>query len=237
MTARDISVVIPALDEEAHLASAVASVVGEAEVIVVDGGSRDRTRDVARCAGARVIESPPSRGVQLHLGAQAAAGEWLVFLHADTRLEAGWAQALHALPEAVAGGAFRFAIAAAAPAYRLVEKAVATRCRLFKLPYGDQGIFARRRAYEIVGGFPPFPLMEDVAFVRRLRRAGPLACLPQRAFTSPRRMTRLGIVGSSVSNWGLLGAYALGCSPERLARLRARPGLLSSRSILEEHSS
>jgi hypothetical protein len=214
-----ISVVIPALDEEACVADAVASVRDRAEVLVVDGGSRDGTSRIARAAGARVLQTNPGRGRQLHLGARAAGGDWLVFLHADTRLEAGWAEALLNLPPDVVGGAFRLAIASPRRAFRLVEAGVALRCRLLSLPYGDQAIFVRRDAYEIVGGFAPIPLMEDVHFIRRLARHGRLAFLPVPAVTSPRRWERHGLLGATLRNWWVMGLYVAGCSPARLARL------------------
>jgi rSAM/selenodomain-associated transferase 2 len=217
-----ISVVIPALDEEERLPAAIRSVRADAEVIVVDGGSRDATRTVAAAEGARVLESPAGRGRQLDAGARAASGDWLVFLHADTRLEAGWAEALEGLRRDVVGGAFRLAIDSDRLAFRIVERAVRARVRLFALPYGDQGLFARREVYVRVGGVPHLPLMEDVEFVRRLRRAGPLAFLPSRAFTSARRWERHGVVKATLWNWWLVGLYAAGRSPESLARLYRR---------------
>jgi rSAM/selenodomain-associated transferase 2 len=218
-----VSVVIPALDEEDYIAAAIRSVRGCAEVLVVDGGSSDRTRDRAAEEGARVLLSPPGRGQQLDLGAREAAGEWILFLHADTRLEEGWAEAVAGLGKEVVGGAFRFAVDSPRPVYRWVEKAVDLRCRLFGLPFGDQAIFARRRVYGIVGGFPPFPLMEDLHFVRRLSRAGPMALLRKRAFTSARRWERHGVFATSARNLWLLGLYAAGRAPERLARFYGAP--------------
>jgi rSAM/selenodomain-associated transferase 2 len=216
-----LSVVIPAWNEEGLVARAVRSVREEAEVLVVDGGSQDRTCAEAEAAGGRVLRAPRGRGAQLDLGARQARGEWLVFLHADTRLEAGWAAELRALgddPRAV-GGAFRFAVDAPQVPYRLLEQAVALRCRLFRLPYGDQALFARREVYARIGGFPPLPLMEDVAFVRRLGRAGRLAFPRARAFTSPRRWERGGLLRTSARNAWLLAQYGLGRPPERLAQL------------------
>jgi rSAM/selenodomain-associated transferase 2 len=219
MAGPPLSVVIPTLNEEGRVADAVRSVRDDAEVIVVDGGSSDRTCAVAEAAGAALIVSTRGRGIQLAAGARAARGEWLVFLHADTRLEAGWADALWALPASVVGGAFRFTLDAPRPAYRWLEAGVALRCRLFRLPYGDQGLFARRSVYETIGGFRPLPLMEDVDFVRRLGRAGALAFPPVRAFTSARRFERRGAARTSLRNLGLLALYASGCDPDRLVRL------------------
>ena len=217
-----ISVVIPALDEEQRLPAAIQSVRADADVIVVDGGSRDATRAVAAAEGARVLESPRGRGRQLDEGARAATGDWLVFLHADTRLETGWADALADLPPDVVGGAFRFAVDSPRAAFRAVERAVRLRVGLFALPYGDQGIFVRREVYARIGGVPHLPLMEDVAFVARLRSAGRLAFPPVRAFTSARRWDRYGVVGTTLRNWWLIGLYAAGQSPERLARRYGR---------------
>jgi len=213
-----LSVVIPALDEEAGIAAAIRSVRGEAEVIVVDGGSRDDTRAVAAAEGARVLASGRGRGLQLDRGARAARGEWIVFLHADTRLDPGWAEALGALPADVVGGAFRLAIDSPRRAYRVLELAVRGRVRLLKLPYGDQGLFVRRDAYARSGGVPHLPLMEDVAFVRRLARLGRLAWLPVRARTSARRWERGGILATTLHNWSLITLYTAGVPAERLAR-------------------
>lgn len=214
-----LSVVIPTLNEEKCVGDAVSSVAGLAEVIVVDGGSDDATVEAARRAGARVLESPRGRGVQLDRGARAAMGEWLVFLHADTRLEHGWADALASLPDDVVGGAFRFAVDSPRRAYRIIEAGVALRCRLFHLPFGDQGIFVRRAIYGMIGGFPPFPLMEDLAFARRLVRTGRMAFPQVRAFTSARRWEKGGVMATTLRNLGLQALYTAGLSPERLARL------------------
>jgi uncharacterized protein len=217
-----VSVVIPTLDEEQRLPAAIQSVRADADVIVVDGGSGDATREVAAREGACVLEAPRGRGRQLDQGARAATGEWLLFLHADTRLETGWADTLAALPAEVVGGAFRFAVDSPRAAFRVVERAVRLRLRLFALPYGDQGLFVRREVYARIGGVPHMPLMEDVAFVGRMRRAGRLAFPPVRAFTSARRWDRYGIVGTTLRNWSLLALYAAGQSPERLARRYGR---------------
>jgi len=217
-----ISVVVPTLNEEAHVAEAIRSAREGGpgvEVLVVDGGSCDQTRAVAEAAGATVVASPRGRGIQLDHGARQAEGDWLVFLHADTRLESGWASALHALAPPFVGGAFRFAVDSPRSCYRWIEAGVALRCRLFRLPFGDQGIFVRRPSYAAAGGFPPFPLMEDVAFVKRLAREGRLAFPPVRAFTSPRRWERSGILTTTVRNWWLLGLYAAGLPHQRLARM------------------
>jgi len=228
--APEISVVIPTLDEEAQVAAAVRSVRDHAEVLVVDGGSADRTCEVAAATGARVLRSPRGRGRQLDLGARESGGDWIVFLHADTRLDEGWAAALRALPPDVVGGAFRFAVDSSRRGYRVLERGVAVRCRLLGLPYGDQGIFVRRRTYREVGGVPHLPLMEDLAFVRRLGRCGRLAFPPVKALTSPRRWERQGIVATTIKNLSLVARYALRASPERLARAYDPPPVETPRA-------
>ena len=217
-----VSVVIPTLNEEASLAATIASVMEAGEVIVVDGGSRDRTTEVARRAGARVLTAPASRGTQLDRGARVARGDWLVFLHADTVLEAGWYDAIAALPAEVGGGAFRLALDAPGRAYRVIEAVVNWRSRLLNLPYGDQALFVRRDLYGSLGGFRAFALMEDVDFVHRLRAASRLVFPRPRALTSARRWERLGIFRATVENWGLLALFEVGCPPARLATIRRR---------------
>ncbi len=218
-TRASISVVIPALDEEALVGDAVRSVRADAEVIVVDGGSHDRTGAVARTAGAIVLDAPRGRGRQLDCGARSATGDWIVFLHADTCLEPGWPTAVTGLEPDVVGGAFRFSIDSPRRPYRWLEAGVGWRCALLGLPYGDQGLFVRRAVYGMIGGFRPFPLLEDVEFVSRLKRAGRLAFPPIRAVTSARRWERHGLVATSLKNWCILGLYAAGWAPERLAAL------------------
>lgn len=225
-----ISVVVPTLDEEDRVEAALRSARGafgpDAELIVVDGGSRDATRSRARPL-ARVLEAEPGRGGQLDAGARAAVGEILVFLHADTRLSpeaAGPLSRLLAEP-GVAGGCFRFGVAPpprGLSRWRWLEAAVRLRTRLFRTATGDQALFATREAYRSSGGFPPWPLFEDVEFVRRLRDVGHFRVLPVEARTSRRRWERAGFWRTVGTHWLLRGAYAAGVGPERLARWYAR---------------
>ncbi len=218
-----VSVVIPTLDEERLLPTTLESVRTDAsEVLVVDGGSTDRTRALAAAAGARVLDSPRGRGPQLDRGAREARGDWIVFLHADTRLEAGWSAAILGLAEGVVGGAFRFALDTTRPGRRYAEWAVALRCRVLGLPFGDQALFCRREAYAVAGGFPPEPLFEDLAFHLRLRRLGPTALLAPRATTSARRWERDGALVTTLRNNALVLLFLAGVSPRRLAALYER---------------
>ncbi len=215
-----ISVVIPSLNEQASIRAAVASAAaGATEVIVVDGGSTDDTVAEARAAGGRVVVGPRGRAAQLAAGAARAAGEWVVFLHADTWLESGWADALRRLDADVVGGAFRFTLNSSRGRYRVVEAAVRLRCALLKRPYGDQGLFVRRAALGAVSAFDDVPILEDVDLVRRLRREGRLAFLPVRAVTSARRWEELGFWRATLVNWYVMMLDALGAPRERLARI------------------
>lgn len=170
-----------------------------------------------------IVATPPplGRGAQMNAGARRAAGAWLLFLHADSRLPVGWLDAFAAATgdSRVCGGWFRFAIDADAWQARVIERLVQARVRLFQLPYGDQGIFVRRDLFVSLGGYREWPLMEDVDFVRRLARAGRVVELPAALATSPRRWQRDGWFRRSTRNLAILSLYFLGVSPTRLARL------------------
>jgi rSAM/selenodomain-associated transferase 2 len=222
-----ISVVIPTLNAEPRLAHCLVRLVPGVvtgivrEVIIADGGSTDETARIAEATGARFIEAPKGRGSQLAAGAEAARGEWLLFLHADTVLDQGWEEeAANFIENAGAerAAAFRFALDDFNSGARRLEKLVALRCSLFALPYGDQGLLISRRLYRKIGGFKPMPLMEDVDIVRRLG-AKRLVMLRTRAVTSSVRFRERGYVRRSARNLALLLFYVLRVPPRVLARL------------------
>ncbi|MFL6846488.1 MAG: TIGR04283 family arsenosugar biosynthesis glycosyltransferase [Allosphingosinicella sp.] len=215
-----ISVVIPALDAADWIGPCIVAVREADEILVVDGGSTDGTPAIAERNGARVVRSAPGRGVQLAAGAAAAAGDWLLFLHADTLLAPGWREAADRHIERQRGKAacFRFRLDACEWQARLVEAGVALRVRLLGLPYGDQGLLISRRLYDQTGGFRPLPLMEDVDLVRRI--GGPrIERLGVAALTSPDRWRRDGWLRRSLRNLLCLALYRSGMSAERIARL------------------
>jgi GT2 family glycosyltransferase len=156
----------------------------------------------------------------MNVGAKRARGRWLVFLHADTRLGAGWLDLLRRLDDrrSIVGGSFRFALDSTAPWARWIERGVRLRVRLFDLPYGDQALFARREVFGALGGYTELPLMEDVDFIRRLRRRGRLEHLDIPALTSARRWERDGWVRRTVENGLLILMFLAGWSPAWLAR-------------------
>jgi rSAM/selenodomain-associated transferase 2 len=216
-----ISVVIPALNAEATLGQTLAALVPAAvdglvrEVIVVDGGSGDQTREIVDQAGAQLIDERAGRGRQLAAGAAQARFPWLLFLHADTVLEPGWERETASFMERIdtgshapAAAAFRFALDDQGPKPRLLERLVALRCRLLRLPYGDQGLLVPKSLYEEIGGFSPLPLMEDVDLVRRLGRRRTVL-LRSRAMTSAERFRRDGYVRRSALNLACLALFAL----------------------------
>jgi rSAM/selenodomain-associated transferase 2 len=215
-----LSVVIPALDAAGSIGTCLAALSEADEIVVADGGSGDDTPGVALSNGARLVRSAPGRGIQLAAGAAEAAGDWLLFLHADTRLAPGWREAADRHIERRPGQAacFRFRLDAREWQARLVEAGVAMRVRLLGLPYGDQGLLIPRSLYDEVGGYRALPLMEDVDLVRRIGGAR-LERLGVAALTSPRRWRRDGWLRRSARNLLCLACYRSGMSAERVARL------------------
>ena len=220
-----ISVVVPVLDEAGTLAQSLLpleSVRGrDVEVIVVDGGSRDRTRGVAHPLCDRILDAPRGRARQMNAGAAAASGRVLLFLHADTRLPSGWVPMVR---DALGNrgrewGRFDVRLDGAHPMLRVVEHAMNLRSRLSGIATGDQAIFVTRTAFRKSGGFPDIALMEDVALSRALRARSRPSCLRAAVVTSSRRWERYGVARTIVLMWRLRLEYALGVDPDKLARL------------------
>jgi rSAM/selenodomain-associated transferase 2 len=222
----DIDVVIPALNAARSLARTLDSLRDDHDlklsITVCDGGSCDGTAAIARQAGATVVRAEPGRGGQLAAAAMAGSAPWLLFLHADTTLSAGWAAAarhLMAQPaNAPKAGYFRLRFDSADPRARRIERLTAWRCRTFGLPYGDQGLLIGRAFYGQVGGFRALPLMEDVDLARRIGRRR-LAALDAEAVTSAERYERDGWLARPMRNLGCLALYFAGLSPSVIRRL------------------
>lgn len=219
-----LSIVIPTLNAAKTLPSCLAQLGSAHQLVVVDGGSSDDTRGIAKEYGALLLQSPRGRGTQLRTGADAASGDWLLFLHADTVIGPGWSEAVerHCSSHAEAAGYFRFRLQSDAWQARVIEAGVAFRASIFGLPYGDQGLLVSRKLYRQIGGYKPLALLEDVDLVRRLgrRRLGPLAA---DAVTSAERWERDGWFARSARNLACLALYLAGASPRRVARIYHQP--------------
>lgn len=226
-----ISVVIPTLNADDGLAACLAALIPAAvegmvrEVIVVDGGSNDRTLKIIEQSGAELVRSAPGRGVQLAAGAARARGPWLMFLHADTVLEPGWEREVSALIERIDSGrrkptaaAFRFALDDDGVWPAMVQAGVAVRCALFRLPYGDQGLLIPKHLYQQAGGYKELPLMEDVDLARRVGRSR-IVMLRSRAVTSAIRYQRDGYLRRSVRNLSCLTLFFLRVPVRFIARI------------------
>ncbi|NNE85145.1 MAG: glycosyltransferase [Alphaproteobacteria bacterium] len=222
-----LGIVIPALNAAPAIGDTLESlrVAGEIfdlDVLVVDGGSADDTVAISRTHGARIISAAPGRGGQMAAGAASVAGDWLLFLHADTRLEGDWITAIadfvRAPENGERAGYFHLVFDDDAPAARRLERIAAWRARVFGLPYGDQGLLLSRGFYDRLGGYRTLVLMEDVDLVRRIGRQR-LAALPASARTSAERYRRSGYLRRSARNVFCLALYYLGVPPRALRRL------------------
>src|ERR1700687_2943908 len=247
-----VAIVVPTLHEESTISrtlpaaqAALAALAAQqpltagSELVVSDGGSRDRTVAVARALGARVVEGPAGRGGQLNRGAAATTAEILLFLHADTTLPAGALQAIRAAiggddagdvgaattaptaataGHAVSGGAFLVRFDEGGPLLRLGAWLINQRTRATRLPLGDQAHFVTRAAFAELGGYRDWPILEDLDFAWRLRRHGRTVILRQRVTTGARRFVELGVARTVATHWLIWLLFVAGVSPRRLAR-------------------
>jgi len=219
-----LSIIIPVLNEGEAIAAAldalaVLRALG-AEVIVVDGGSRDATIQRARPRADRVILAPRGRALQMNAGAEKAAGDVLLFLHADTNLPP---DADHVVLSGLersghAWGRFDVKIEGRSPVLRVIAWLMNIRSRLTGIATGDQAIFVRRAAFQAAGGFPAIPLMEDIALCKRLKRVSRPLCLRERVTSSGRRWETHGVFHTMLLMWRLRLAYFFGADPKKLAQ-------------------
>ncbi len=219
-----ISIIMPVLNESANLRRAIESTQpsDNIEVIVVDGGSTDDTCQVAVALGVKVIASPAGRSKQMNLGAAAATGDILLFLHGDSQLPLGFDRLIRQVmsgKEPPSAGAFRLGIDSPQRLLRWVERGVQWRSQVCQIPYGDQGIFLRAEVFNEMGGFPDLPIMEDFELMRRLRQRGKISIVPQPVMTSARRWLQKGILKTTLINQLMVLGYLGGVSPARLVEL------------------
>lgn len=221
-----LSVIVPTLNEEGEIARTLARATSpDAEIIVADGGSTDRTLQIARSLGARIVDSKRGRAVQQNRGAGLARGEVLLFLHADTRLPDHYVAHIFdtLMDPRTMLGAFRFQTDIASPFMRRIVRCTNLRARWLKLPYGDQGLFMRRVDFLKVGGFPETPIAEDLLLVRRMAGQGRVVLAPAAALTSGRRWQRLGPMRTTIINAIIAVGCLAGIKPHRLTRLYRSP--------------
>jgi rSAM/selenodomain-associated transferase 2 len=218
-----LSIIIPALNEAEMIVATLTPLQGsrgpDVEIIVVDGGSSDRTTALAQALADRVTTAPRGRASQMNAGAAVARGDVLLFLHADTRLPAGAAKLIRDAftNDNRAWGRFDVRIDSRHPILAAVAWMMNLRSRWSGIATGDQGIFVYRRAFHDIGGFPDVPIMEDIAISRALRRISRPVCLGTPVVTSGRRWERNGVVRTIFLMWRLRFAYFVGFDPVDLA--------------------
>ncbi|MCB1822369.1 MAG: TIGR04283 family arsenosugar biosynthesis glycosyltransferase [Candidatus Competibacteraceae bacterium] len=219
-----ISIILPVLNEETQIMAGLETLQAwrsqHCELIVADGGSRDRTAALAKLLADQVIMSPRGRAAQMNAGASKAQGDILWFLHADSLPPPDAVELIRTVlsnPDRH-WGRFDVRLSGCHPALRMVETLMNIRSRLTGIATGDQGIFVRRALFEQTGGYPPIALMEDIALSRLLKRHGRPVCLRQPLQTSSRRWEQDGIARTILLMWRLRLAYFLGADPDRLAR-------------------
>ena len=219
----NLSIIVPMLDEERAIAPTLQALrrgAPDAEIICVDGGSADSTRDIAAPLCDRVLIATRGRARQMNAGAAVARGDTLVFVHADTLTPPDFAiQVATALAdESVVGGRFDVLLDDPALRYRFLSWSINARSRLMQSATGDQAIFVRRAIFEQLGSFPEIDLCEDVAFCRELRRIGRVACLRAKVQTSARRWREHGFLRTILRMWAIKAQFLLGIPPARLKR-------------------
>jgi rSAM/selenodomain-associated transferase 2 len=219
------SIIMPVLNEEASLETylrllALPCAHYECELLIVDGGSTDATVSIAERYG-RVIQSPKGRAKQMNVGAEAAHGDILLFLHADTQLPDNAFDAIECALKSpqVVGGAFRLGFDCTTWPYRLVAWSTNLRSRLSTIFTGDQAYFIRAECFHTVGGYPDLALMEDLEIIKRLRSIGKVVLLSQHITTSARRHEKLGLLRSVTFMWYMRTLYRFGVSPAQLQRM------------------
>lgn len=221
----NISVILPVLNEARSIAATLAALapLQPFETIVVDGGSQDRTCDIAREFAVRIVDAERGRARQMNRGAQAARGDVLLFLHADTCLPAtAFADIAAALSDArYLGGRFDVALDGGHWLLPVIGRLISYRSRVSKVGTGDQALFVRRDVFQRIGGFEDIPLMEDIALCRTLKRLGGVACLRSRVVTSARRWEADGVWRTIFRMWTLKLLYLSGVSPVRLKQFYA----------------
>lgn len=217
-----VSVIIPTLNEALILNQTLAEINRRSpyEVIVADGGSLDGTLEIAETFGSRIVASPLGRALQMNAAAKTATGDVLLFLHADSRVDAkSYRKMTDVMKQGnPLGGAFSLAIESKKPSLRLISILATLRSKYLNLVYGDQAIFVKTGVFREMGGFAAIPICEDLDFFRRLRKKGPIVLLEEKAFTSARRWRTEGIFFTTLRNMVIAGLFLLGFPPRVLGK-------------------
>ncbi len=223
-----LSIIVPVLNEEGALPGCLGALAQGGrflpahEVMVVDGGSRDQTCEVARQFGAKVVlASKRGRAFQMNEGALTARGEWLFFVHADSTVTEGACRKLRRVIEEKrwAGGCFSQKIDHTNLIYAYLAWTGNVRAKLKKIFYGDQAIFVRKEIFEKIGGYPPIPILEDVVFSQKLRQAGEVSIQKEKVVSSPRRWEKMGLVATTLLYAKVRRGFARGIAPEKLKEI------------------
>jgi len=216
-----VAVIVPVFNEERVLPALMVHLqaLNAENVLIVDGGSTDRTRQILENSATRWIPSAPGRAKQMNVGATHTHSDILLFVHSDTNISSSHILALKQAmqDESCVGGRFDIMLSGDSMALRMIAWFINTRSRLSGISTGDQCQFVRRSVFEDMGGFPSQPLMEDVAFSKALKRQGHIACLRQKVTTSSRRWETQGIIRTVLLMWKIRFLYWLGVSPEKLS--------------------
>ncbi len=216
-----LSIIIPTLNESKRLPlllSDLSEINNKSEILIIDSNSKDKTRDIAFINGTRFYKvNKKNRGLQLNYGAQKAQGEWLLFIHADSRLKLNWSRKIEDILKRDSNFIyyFNFKVNNKSFTYRFLEFFVNLRCFLFKTPYGDQGLLISKKNFKTYGGFKKIPLMEDFDFISRINKKN-LRSLKTPIFTSSRKWEEINFVWQSLKNWHLRRLMLKGVSINRI---------------------
>ena len=216
-----LSIIIPTLNESKRLPlllSDLSEINNKSEILIIDSTSKDKTRDIAFINGTRFYKvNKKNRGLQLNYGAQKAQGEWLLFIHADSRLKLNWSRKIEDILKRDSNFIyyFNFKVNNKSFTYRFLEFFVNLRCFLFKTPYGDQGLLISKKNFKTYGGFKKIPLMEDFDFISRINKKN-LRSLKTPIFTSSRKWDEINFVWQSLKNWHLRRLMLKGVSINKI---------------------
>lgn len=217
-----ISIIIPVYNEETTIRETLTNLPygNNIEVIVVDGGSSDKTVEFTKQYPIKLIQCIKNRTMQMNEGAKIAQKDILLFLHADCLLEDGSLKKIvQALNNGYIGGCLSQRIDSARLIYRFIEKSGNMRARLFRIFYGDQAIFVRRELFFKLGGFNKTPLFEDILFSKKIKREGKTIVLNKNVFVSARRWQRQGVIKTTLINWLLSLGLFMGVAPHILKKI------------------